>query len=108
MNITDIITLANAGFTAEQITKLSEASPEGKTEKPEPAKTEPTQQTAGNTSNDALVELLTGLGSKFDKLSEQLAKSALRASEQPPEPSADDFIASIINPYMKKEDKQNA
>ena len=103
MNIADIITLANAGFTAEQITKLSEAAPAAK--EPEAPKPEPAQPPAGNASNDALTELLTGLGAKFDKLSEQLAKSALRASEQPPEPTADDFIASIINPYMKKEDK---
>ena len=105
MNIKDILTLANAGFTADQITKLVEASPEEEPKKPEAAKTEPAQPAAASTSNDALVELLNGIGSKFDKLSEQLAKSALRASEQPPEPSADDFIASIINPYMKKEEK---
>ena len=106
MNIADILTLANAGFTAEQITKLAEATPDNTEAKQAPAaKTEPAQQTTDSTSNDKLVELLNGIGSKFDKLSEQLAKSALRASEQPPEPSPDDFIASIINPYMKKEDK---
>jgi len=109
MNITDILTLANAGFTAEQITKLSETEAAPKPEEPktpDSAKTEPAQPVAVNGfPNDKLAELLTGLSSKFDKLSEQLAKSAIRGSEQPAEPTAEDFIASIINPYAKKEVK---
>lgn len=98
MKVSDIVALARAGYTAEQISKLSaldnpalekeetpepekKAEPEKKEEKPDP-----------KTFEDLYKEIA--------EMRKDIIKGALLGASQPEQPkdSADAIIASIINP----------
>lgn len=93
----DIVALAKAGFTREQIVALA-----GLQTAPVP-QTAPVQQTASvqqtaqvqqpGTSGDPVLDALLGLR-------EDMKKQALLFSSQPPthQETTDDILASIINP----------
>lgn len=79
----DILTLARAGFTANQISALNAvgATPPATNPTPAPA-TPPTYS-----GNDAL-----------DKILSAIQTSAINATEQPKPQTTDDILAEIINP----------
>lgn len=82
MTNNDILILAKAGFTAEQIAALN-AIKEEPEQKPAP-------DPAGNT--DQILTAIRGLGS-------QIQASNLQAAEQPAQPATvDNILANIINP----------
>ena len=81
MTITDIVALAKAGFTAEQIAQLSIA--------PAPAP----------------VDNSAALLSKMDQFMQMFQNSNIMGSNQPKPLTVDDVIASIINP--KPENKED-
>lgn len=86
----DILILAKAGFTAEQIAALNAV----KETEPEP---QPVQDTAANT--DQILNAIRGLGN-------QIQVSNLQAAQQPEQPvTVDNILANIINPpeIMPKE-----
>ena len=80
----EIIALAKAGFSAQQIAALAAA--------PAPAP-------AGQP--DAITQLLTQMGA----LTQAVQSSALLTTQQPKEETADDILAAIIAPPKKEGDK---
>lgn len=85
----DILILAKAGFTAEQIAALNSI-------KDKPV-TQPVQEQAGST--DQILEAIKGLGN-------QIQVSNLQTAQQPEQPvTVDNILANIINPpeIMPKE-----
>lgn len=116
MNIKDVLTLVNAGFSKEEIkAMLSDApaqkqeapapKPEAPAPKPEKVTSEATpeqkdKQPQGNANIPALD--LSGLNTAIDSLTKKIQNINLSAAELP-EPEtiqkkADDILASIINP----------
>lgn len=92
MNAKDIIALANAGFTADQIAKIAQA------DEPAPAPAaEPAPAPAPAPAQQAPFEY-ANLLDKMDNLVTQIQQSAILNSAQPKEESADDILAAIIDP----------
>lgn len=92
MNAKDIIALANAGFTADQIAKIAQA------DEPAPAPAaEPAPAPAPAPAQQAPFEY-ANLLDKMDNLVAQIQQSAILNSAQPKEESADDILAAIIDP----------
>lgn len=103
MKIDDVLALAKAGFTFNQISQLAEFARQSKSAQTSPANpvtTAPqnipaTQQTPANPQT---------MPAAFDQnklvndLVEQLQQSNILASQQPVTESADDVLALIINP----------
>lgn len=92
MNAKDIIALANAGFTADQIAKIAQADEHA----PAPA-AEPAPAPAPAPAQQAPFEY-ANLLDKMDNLVAQIQQSAILNSAQPKEESADDILAAIIDP----------
>ena len=78
MNIADVVTLARAGFTAEQIARMY-ATPA------------PVAQVAPAPDNNPVMEQLK-------MLTNTLQANAILNSNQPKPETVDDILASIINP----------
>ena len=81
MKATDIIALATAGYTAEQIAVIAKA-----------AKEQPVQQPVQQP--DGYADLM----GRLDALTTQIQQSAILSSAQPREDTADDILANIIDP----------
>ena len=81
MKATDIIALATAGYTAEQIAVIAKA-----------AKEQPVQQPVQQP--DGYADLM----GRLDALTTQIQQSAILHSAQPREDTADDILANIIDP----------
>lgn len=102
MNVKDIIALANAGFSAEQIAGLRAA--EAATPAPAAADPQPAQAPAPadpqpapadpQPAPDPVAAMLQRIGVALDNL--QAAN--IRSSEQPHELTADEVLAQVINP----------
>ena len=89
MKASEIIALATAGYTAEQIAVIAKAAKE------QPAQ-QPAQQTAQQPAQqpDGYADLM----GKLDALTTQIQQSAILNSAQPREESVDDILANIIDP----------
>ena len=114
MNVSDILALARAGFSAQQIAALSGAISSAPTADPAPAPAPATPaaapaaaQTALATATapatapaapDATAEILKQLGI----ISTQLTTSNIMGSNQPAPQSADQILAAIIAPTKKE------
>ena len=83
MNISDIVALAKAGFTAEQISAMNQPQPQPQ---PQPA-----------AENAVLAEIRA--------LTAAIQANGIINSNQPPVQTVDDILASIINPNNNKEVK---
>ena len=126
MNVSDIVALAHAGFTAEQITKLATAQNPAPAPAPAPAPTpapapvpapaptpvpapaptpvpapapNPAPAPAPNPEPDAA----TVISKKMDDFMNMIMANNILNSSQPKPVTADDVIASIINPTNKEE-----
>ena len=107
MKIEDIIALTNAGWSKEEIIRMSELEqkepeqkePEQKEQEPkEPEKKEPETP-----KDDKMAEILQ----RLEQISSGIQKSAIRDSQQPQRESVEDALAKIINPYIDKEENNN-
>ena len=112
MNIKDVLTLVNAGFSKDEIKAMLSEAPAPKPEAPAPKPEAPAQvtfedtpeQTAtqpqGNANGPALD--LSGLNTAIDSLTKKIQNLNLSAAELPEPESiqkkANDILASIINP----------
>lgn len=94
MTKNEILTLARAGFTAQQIAALNSVATQPAPA--QPAQPEPVKP-AEDPAMSKLLEELTGIKSSIQN-------SNITNSSMPKEQSADDILASIINP-PQKEDK---
>ena len=91
----DIITLAKAGFTAQQIAQLAADGPEAAPAAPDPAPAAPEPTPAPAVNPDLVQQLLD----RFDGIENKLQRAALLNTQQDlNEDTADKILASIINP----------
>lgn len=98
MNAKDIIALATAGFTADQIAKIAQADEPAPAPAAEPAPAPaPAQEPTPAPAQPAPFEY-ANLLDKMDTLVAQIQQSAILNSAQPKEESADDILAAIIDP----------
>lgn len=91
MTTNELLELVRAGFTKEEIARITKA--ETKEEKPVEKVEEKQEQ--GEQKADPVT---TTLEQKFDMLMEKLEASNFMGANQPKEETVDDIIASIINP----------
>lgn len=105
-DLTELITLAEKGFTAEQITDMLDKAKDVELPVEEPTP-EPIQPTNDNTQE--LEEIVKAQQTMIESLSKQMGAlttaiqaNAIINSQQPSEPtqtqSTDDILASLINP----------
>ncbi len=98
----DIITLAKAGFTAQQIAQLAADGPEAAPAAPDQAPAAPDQAPAAPDQAPAPAvnpDLVQQLLDRIDGIENKLQKAALLNSQQDlNEDTADKILASIINP----------
>ena len=95
MKAKDIIALANAGFSAQQIAALSASEEKEPAEAPKPAPEAPAP--APTPAPDPVAEMLQKIGVALDNL--QAAN--IQQSERPHELTADEVLAQVINPPLK-------
>ena len=91
MTIKDIVSLANAGFTAEQIAALA-AAPQP-AEQPQPA-AQPQPIAQPQPADDPISKLMAQVGA----LTAAVQASNIGTSRQPQPQTADDILAEIIAP----------
>lgn len=102
MNYEDVVALAKAGFTADQII-LMQHPQDPKPAEPEsakPAPAEPAQPAPAEPVPAATPDLGKLITDGFAKLNETLVKTNLQQAQQPPQETVDDILASIINPPL--------
>lgn len=99
MNYSDIIALARAGFTAQQIAQMSQAESAPVQQEPAPVQQEPTVQQTPDQLSAILAEMQT--------LKQTMqAQNRQNAELIPPTPqSAQDILSSIIAPPKKNGEK---
>lgn len=100
MNYEDVVALAKAGFTADQIILMQHPQDPKPAEPAEPAPApEPTPAPAEPVpaATPDLGKLITD---GFAKLNETLVKTNLQQAQQPPQETVDDILATIINPPL--------
>ena len=91
MNFDDILTLARAGFTAEQISKISQLHQLSQPVQPV-RPVQPVQPV--QPENDFAAQLAA--------LTAAIHANGILGSEQPKQETAEDILASIINPPAKE------
>ena len=94
MNINDILVLCKAGFTAEQIGKMSAAQPEAQPA-PEVATSEPVKQEKEVVNVPAPASVNADLLAAIADLKQSIVSSNINNSNQPA--PAVDTVESIIN-----------
>ena len=94
MKLDDIVVLAKAGYTAEQISKLASMGAEPQ---PQPAP-EPQPQPTPEPQPDPMEAMLAQLS----QLTAAIQANGILSSTQPKQPTADDILASIIAPPKKE------
>lgn len=102
MNYEDVVALAKAGFTADQII-LMQHPQDPKPAEPvpaEPAPAEPAEPAPAEPVPAATPDLGKLITDGFAKLNETLVKTNLQQAQQPPQETVDDILASIINPPL--------
>lgn len=99
MNYEDVVALAKAGFTADQIILMQHPQdPKPAEQVPaEPAPAEPAPAEPVPAAAPDLGKLITD---GFAKLNETLVKTNLQQAQQPPQETVDDILATIINPPL--------
>ncbi len=95
MNANDVLTLAKAGFTAQQIAALSSLTGQPAPAEPQPAPTEqPTPAPPAPAPDGSVTAMLEKLG----VLTEAIQANGLLNANQPKPQTTDDILAAIIAP----------
>lgn len=89
MQIDDILTLARAGFTAEQISVLANRTEEPPKEDPPATFQKEEEKPAGPD--------LAALAEEVKALRTQMQAKAIRENTMPEKPSVDDILAGILS-----------
>lgn len=95
MNANDVLTLAKAGFTAQQIAALSSLTGQPAPAEPQPAPTEPPTPAPPAPAPDGSV---TAMLEKLGVLTEAIQANGLLNANQPKPQTTDDILAAIIAP----------
>lgn len=107
MNYEDVVALAKAGFTADQII-LMQHPQDPKPAEPVPAEPAPAVPAEPAPAEPAPAEPVQAaapdlgklIADGFAKLNETLVKTNLQQAQQPPQETVDDILATIINPPL--------
>lgn len=115
MELKDLLELTRAGWSKAEIMQLFGGSaknekqdiedipgddPEEAPKEPEETPKESVEAPKPSLTDQKVDELIA----KLDKLSSGIQKGNLRGSRQPMQESVEDALASIINPYLNKEE----
>lgn len=100
MNYEDVVALAKAGFTADQIILMQHPQDPKPAEPAAPAPAELVPAEPAPTEPAATPDLGKLITDGFAKLNETLVKTNLQQAQQPPQETVDDILASIINPPL--------
>lgn len=95
MKLDDIVALAKAGYTAEQISQLATAGSA-------PANQEEEPQTPAEPAPQAKPDPMEALSAQMAQLTAAIQANGILGSTQPKQPTADDILASIIAPPRKE------
>lgn len=107
MTAKEILALSMSGYNSQQIAVIAAEMAAQPAEQPAPAPAPaeqpapapaPAEQPAPAPAPDPAMPQLDGLMAKLDALTNQLQQQAILASQQPAAQTADDILASIINP----------
>lgn len=106
MKIEDIIALAGAGFSKQDIIKIAgtgstPAQAPILTPTPAPAPAPVPAQVPGNTQ-DVFNQRMGVLDNRLDEITRLIQVGNLSNSQIPEPPTTDDMLASIINPPVKE------
>lgn len=112
-NITEILTLAKAGFSKQEIAVLLSQNPPTPAPTPAPVPAPvpapapapvPVPAPAPNPApNPAPVPAADQVNQRLDRIMELMQTNAILGSNQPKQETADDILASIINPKTEVE-----
>lgn len=104
MNYEDVVALAKAGFTADQIILMQHprdnAPAEPAPAEPAAAETANAEQAPAEPTPASMPDLGKLISDEFAKLNETMVKTNLQQAQQPPQESVDDILATIINPPL--------
>ena len=92
----DILTLAKAGFTAQQIGALNNVGTQ-QTQQPVQVAQQPAQVTQ-QTQQPVQVSQQPAQNDMLSQIMAQLQTNAINQTQQPAQQTTDDILASIINP----------
>ena len=119
MTLNDVLTLARAGFTAQQISALAAGpapapaaadaapAPAAAGPAPAPAAADPAPAPAAADPAPApAADPIAALTGKLDALTAAIQANGLANAKQPPQQTPDDIIASIIAPPIPDGTKQ--
>lgn len=96
MTTEDVLALARAGFTAQQIAALGQVTTPSPSPSPAPATA--TDNGTGMDANEVVQKAA-------NQIVTQLQALGINQSNQPPVQTTNDILASIINPPNKEENK---
>lgn len=104
MKFEDVVALAKAGYTADQIAKMApladKQQPAAQIEQPAPAM----QQPAAQIEQPApAVQQPDPILAALEKLTSAVQANGILRAEQPAEPSEEEILASIIMPTRKED-----
>lgn len=110
MNYSDIIALARAGFTAQQIAQMSQAEPAPVQQEPAPVQPAPVQQEPALVQQEPAQQTpdqLSAILAEMQTLKQTMQAQNRQSAELiPPTPqSAQDILSSIIAPPKKNGEK---
>ncbi len=95
VNANDVLTLAKAGFTAQQIAALSSLTGQPAPAEPQPAQPQPAQPAPPAPASDGGVSAML---EKLGVLTEAIQANGLLNANQPKPQTTDDILAAIIAP----------
>lgn len=108
-NITEILTLAKAGFSKQEIAVLLSQTPPtpapvpAPVPAPTPAPVPAPVPAPAPAPNPAPVPATDQVNQRLDRIMELMQTNSILGSNQPKKETADDILASIINPKMEVE-----
>lgn len=108
MTINDIIALAHAGFTADQISRLAAIPATQPAPAPAPAPAPvvppaPPAPPAPPVPDTQVQDFMAAINGGFDRMLTAMQQQAITQAQQPPEETVGDILASIINPTNRQE-----
>ena len=106
MNMIDkVLTLASAGYTKDEISRIlsvDEQKPEQKPEEKPEQKPEEKPEQKPEQKPEHKPFGMDALNARLDKLIARMEQDAINRSNQPPKETTDDILASIIRPKRKE------
>lgn len=101
MNVDDILTLAKAGFTAEQIAAMNPTPTGAPVKDPEPPSPAPKEDPGPSFPAPAQTDLAPVLA-EIKGLREAIQAQAAHGSQLPAQQSVDDILAAVLDPNSNR------